>query len=517
MIQTDLPTLFLAALLLLIALFPTQGGSTHLVAAARANAWRVRARLSRIRSRVFRPPGAERLPVPESSWTQSPYAPEAALDHEAFNHETYNALRGDEFSGASEEAGTTDRLGLLCAALALFCGVPAGTALLAGSAVFLLQAPEEDVCPPAVALPALVFYALFPGVIGVLCLLPVLFWPGRRRPLLQLAGCFLAIGLALRITPAQPDLWLCGALLTMGALGIAALAVHPTPRAVGAFLPLRPMILLGLMQAATEAGLEASALAALAALVLDLALQTLGVLKPGWEGLLLPVPPLPGFLVLWLGLHSALGLATGAPGWTPGGLLLACLLGALSLAEGITLIPVLRGRRITVSFLLAAFFLPLLLGVLAFPLGVNLISPDMLHGFKWRSALWAFSGGDGALLALPLAWGVLAIFWVILFRPWRTVRVAGDQTASLVWPQPFLSILRQGTSVVPVLESKAVLQKLQKRFARRVLRRGLRVRAALAVVRPPISGARKRGWPDMGVSFWLLFLGLMLALAGWRA
>ncbi|TPW34947.1 hypothetical protein [Oecophyllibacter saccharovorans] len=490
MVHTDFPTYFLAVLLVAAALLV--GRPLPDLASVRGAGLTLGSlRASRLRAGLI-----------HKNLLQ-PQALSAVLQHKLAE-----VARWREDLGARLQVRLTlDRLGLLCVAAALLCGIPAGTVLFIGAAILLLHAPGEAFCRPAIAVPLLLVYALYPGIWGVLALLPVLFWPGGHRACGQVAGSFLAVGLAAHVHPAMPALWLCGSVVIMGALGLAALAVHPTPRAVAAFLPMRPMILLGLMQAATSAGLEASAQAALAALMLDLALQALGVLRPGWEGLLLPVPPLPGFLVLWLGLHAALGLATGTPDWTPGGLFLACLLGGLSLAEGLAVLSWLGGRPITLAFLIGAFLVPLGLVLLSVPAGHVLITPAETGSAGWQQAFWQIRGGDGALLAWPLGWGMLLAFWCFFVRPWRHHGAA----LGLRWPDLFSSgtVLSDGEAGDLVR-----LRLMQKRLARRAFRLALRLKKFLGLLQLQYALSEWR-WPSISVGFWMAFLGFMLALVEW--
>ncbi|MXV44768.1 hypothetical protein GS501_06925 [Saccharibacter sp. 17.LH.SD] len=394
-------------------------------------------------------------------------------------------------------------IALLVALVALIVGQTGVIALSLAVMMVLLGGKAGDVFLPFWGVPALVLYGLFPTTGGTVLILPVLLWPGQGReisPYQRCVGVILALGLASHVMPSHPVTWILGSGSVMLLLGIWAY-IKGWGALLSVILTLRPLLLLGIIEAAQQEGLDESAQAAVRALVLDLTLQVIGTLRPSWRSLSLPIPPLPGFLVMWLGMHAALGMATGTPGWTIAGVGLALILVGLSVVEGVRLIPALREPVKSKIFIVSAVVLPSL---------VFLASWAVLKQFgatfdrqSLGAILWFFPGGDGAVVAYPVLWVLLCFFWFLSTRR-SSRRVLGDIFIAASVP---LSE-KQSWGLWFAGERPHLMWQW-----RRWMVGGRGYWDVLA------GDVRRFNAPlsEVGLAFWLLFLGSVLAIIGLTA
>lgn len=191
----------------------------------------------------------------------------------------------------------------------------------------------------------------------------------------------------------------------------------------GRIIPLwRGLILLLVMEIARENGMGASAASAFEALVIDILLQFFAVICPASLILQFIAPPLPGFMVLWLGLHAILGLSSGDNGWSFAALVLLTGFTVLMVLDSVTLWPERhseqnRSYAASAGLVTLAMMLPSL-GVLAGTM-LDPLSMGRIFGLSWRQTgdiLLRFYGGDGAVLALPLIWVILLPLWLLTSR-----------------------------------------------------------------------------------------------------
>ncbi|MFT8325971.1 hypothetical protein [Gluconobacter oxydans] len=397
---------------------------------------------------------------------------------------------------------------LLCvAALAAVLGVsPAVQAVALG----VIAAQDREACPAVWSVPALLLSVLFPAqTFVVLAVLPVLFWSAlvRRPDGGQEGGAFSAVMGILGVSL----VWHAPAAVSVELVaGLGAAVIGLLGRSVlGACRPgdlglLRPVLLMVLVVAAQAEGLAVCARIALEATLLDLSLlvltAALGRVFPVLAVLRLPFPPLPGLVVLWLGIHAALGMAAGVEGWSVLGVAVALLLGLLGLSDILVVGRVFRawqGRVSGVSVLLVGAG-SLLLPALVF----GMVSP-VLHfvGGEWVWPVWRMGGGDGASLRLPAFVLTGAVLWCVLVRPWRIVGGI-VQTASTLLPA-LGNLLSVGDGLFE--EAPSLGWKM-----RCVIVAGRRRLRALGSVKTPVLPDLRQG----AVGLWLVLLGLVLAVLG---
>ena len=373
----------------------------------------------------------------------------------------------------------------------------------------MIAALDREACPAVWSVPALLLGVLFPAqTCVVLALLPVLFWsvlvrlrdgaPGGAFPAVM---AILAVSLVWHAPGSVPAELVAG--LGAGVIGLVVWSV------LGAFRPgdlglFRPVLLMVLVMAAQAEGLAVCSRIALEAALLDLSLlvltAALGVRFPVLAVLRLPFPPLPGLVVLWLGIHAALGMAAGVEGWSVLGVAVSLLLGLLSLSDILVVGRVLRawqGAVPGISVLLigaASLLLPALVFGMASP---------VLHfmGGEWVWPVWRTGGGDGAYLRLPVFVLTGAVLWCVLVRPWRVVGGVVLAASPLV---PALgNLLSAGDELFE--EAPSLGWKM-----RRVIVAGrLRFRAMKSVKAPVLPDLRQGA-----VGLWLVLLGLVLAVLG---
>ena len=406
------------------------------------------------------------------------------------------------------QPGRPGRAVVLClATLAAVLGLlPAVQAVALG----VIAAQDREACPAVWSVPALLLSALFPAqTFVVLAVLPVLFWSSlvRRSGGEQEGGSFPAVMGILGVSlvwhaPAAASAELVA--------GVGAAVIGLLGRSVlGACRPgdlglLRPVLLMVLVVAAQAEGLAVCARIALEATLLDLSLlvltAALGRVFPVLSVLRLPFPPLPGLVVLWLGIHAALGMAAGVEGWSVLGVAVALLLGLLGLSDILVVGRVFRawqGRVSGVSVLLVGAG-SLLLPALMF----GVVSP-VLHFMsgEWVWPVWRMGGGDGASLRLPAFVLTGAVLWCVLVRPWR---VAGGivQAASTLLPA-LGNLLSVGDGLFD--EAPSLGWKI-----RCVIVAGRRRFMAVRGVKAPVLPDLRQG----AVGLWLVLLALVLAVLG---
>lgn len=405
------------------------------------------------------------------------------------------------------QPGQAGRAVVLCvAALAAVLGLsPAVQAVALG----VIAAQDREACPAVWSVPALLLSVLFPArTFVVLAMLPVLFWSAlvRRPDGGQEGGTspavmgILGVSLVWHAPTAVPSELVAGlGAAVIGLLGRSVLgACRP-----GDLGLLRPVLLTVLVVAAQAEGLAVCARIALEATLLDLSLlvltAALGRAFPVLSVLRLPFPPLPGLVVLWLGIHAALGMAAGVEGWSVLGVAVALLLGLLGLSDILVVGQVFRawqGRVSGVCVLLvgAGSLLPALV--------FGMVSP-VLHfvGGEWVWPVWRMGGGDGASLRLLAFVLTGAVLWCVLVRPWRIVGGI-VQTASTLLPA-LGNLLSVGDGLFE--EAPSLGWKM-----RCVIVAGRRRLRALGGVKTPVLPDLRQG----AVGLWLVLLGLVLAVLG---
>ncbi|GEC59979.1 hypothetical protein GOX01_03100 [Gluconobacter oxydans] len=406
------------------------------------------------------------------------------------------------------QPGRAGRAVVLCvAALAAVLGLsPAVQAVALG----VIAAQDREACPAVWSVPALLLSVLFPAqTVVVLAVLPVLFWSAlvRRPDGGQEGGAFPAVMGVLGVSL----VWHAPAAVSAELVaGLGAAVIGLLGRSVlGACRPgdlglLRPVLLMVLVVAAQAEGLAVCARIALEATLLDLSLlvltAALGRVFPVLSVLRLPFPPLPGLVVLWLGIHAALGMAAGVEGWSVLGVGVALLLGLLGLSDILVVGRVFRawqGRVSGVSVLLVGAG-SLLLPALVF----GMLSP-VLHfvGGEWVWPVWRMGGGDGASLRLPAFVLTGAVLWCVLVRPWQIVGGI-VQTASMLLPA-LGNLLSVGDGLFE--EAPSLGWKM-----RCVIVEGRRRLRVLQGMKAPVLPDLRQG----AVGLWLMLLGLVLAVLG---
>nr|WP_294916413.1 hypothetical protein [uncultured Neokomagataea sp.] len=397
--------------------------------------------------------------------------------------------------------------------LLLLCVVGVGlltSPLLAALLLGIVTAFGASGAPPWWQVIALVLLVLLPGQVwGCVAVLPVLFWPwlvgekATTRAALSREGsvapCMAALA-ALVVWHGAASAPLCAVLLCCA---MAVLLVLRTVQGVvtdfAAAGMVRPALLVALAAAAQHEGLDTAGQGAIIAAVLDLAVQWLR----SWPvqslsvayALSAPFPPMPGFIVLWVGVHAALNLAAAASGWAVPAVFCALILGALAVLE---LWHVCRTPRQSdaVSMVEVGKAAGLLIGLTA---ALVLIQKYVLGGNGVPFA--SFGGGDGAFLRL----GSIALFLCLFY--WVIVRRGGGQTFlghGLVFPRGTIFSLRRYT--VPWAWRRYIV--VMRKVVRDVALLGGRGGARLSSVGPALrEGGASLGW-------WLVVLATILAVLG---
>lgn len=405
------------------------------------------------------------------------------------------------------QPGQAWRTAVLC--VAALAAVLALSPAVVAVAIGVIAALDREACPAVWSVPALLLGVLFPAqTCVVLALLPVLFWSVlvRRRDGAS-GGAFPAVMGVLGVSlvwhaPGSVAAELVAG-LGAGVVGLVGWSV------LGAFRPgdlglLRPALLMVLVMAAQAEGLAVCARIALEATLLDLSLlvltAALGVRFPVLAVLRLPFPPLPGLVVLWLGIHAALGMAAGVEGWSVLGVAVALLLGLLSLSDILVVGRVLRAWQGAVPGLSV-----LLIGAasLLLPALVFGVASPVLHfmGGEWVWPVWRMGGGDGAYLKLPAFVLTGAVLWCVLVRPWRVVGGIVQAASTLV---PALgNLLSAGDELFEEAPS------LGWKMRRVIVAARLRFSTVRGVKAPVLPDLRQGA-----VGLWLMLLGLVLAVLG---
>lgn len=379
-------------------------------------------------------------------------------------------------------------LGTVTHAGAAVCLVAVSLILLGGGMVFR----------PVWGVPALVGYGLFPADAGGLGVMATCLWAAGRaaegHEAARLVALILMLGLGHEMAALHPLDWMLG---TVGLVGLCLLAGMWSDRL---FLYrycrlVRPALLLGVMEVSRQQGMELGVEGAFFALLLDLVCQCLAVVWPRASFLLLPAPPLPGFIMGWVGLHTSLGLSSSTEGWTVMGCLLGVTIMGLSLGDGVLVLSqvssVLRdGKRWQwVWGLCLAVSLPSACGMVA----------DWLvgHGAGWFGWLYRLPGGDGSMMALPLFWLMLLLVWLCLFR-----RRKEESEGTLLEGQVELAGLQAYMQAAPVCPYS--LKRLLLRGKKQV--RGIHLSVTELLSLLPAQ--------ELGAVFWLVFLGSVLVVMG---
>ncbi|WP_231878143.1 hypothetical protein [Gluconobacter albidus] len=389
--------------------------------------------------------------------------------------------------------------------LAALAAVLALSPAVLAVALGVIAAQERDACPAVWSVPVLLLSVLFPAQTPVLLgLLPVLFWPAlvRRRD----GGCcavmsILGVSLVWHASDVVSAELVAGlGLCVLGLIGWSVLGAH-RPGNLGL---LRPVLLVVLVVAAQAEGLAVCARIALEATLLDLATlaltASLGLRFPMLAVLRLPFPPLPGLVVLWLGIHAALGLAAGVEGWSVLGVAVALLLGVLALSDLLVV-----GRQMSAGQVAVSGVSVLLLGAgsLLLPALVFGLTSPALHvvGGEWVWPVWSIGAGDGSHFRLMAFAMVGAVIWIVLVRPWRSI--GGIVQAASTLAPALARLLSSGDAL---FEESPSLGWSLRRF---IVSGRVRFRALKGMKAPVLPDLRQGA-----VGLWLVLLGLVLAVLG---
>lgn len=390
--------------------------------------------------------------------------------------------------------------GMVVAMLALALSPHAGTVSCL-VAIALILMGGGTAFQPVWGIPALIGYGLLPDGLGGLGLMAVCFWAAGRAEsdgAARLVALLLMLGLGRGMVALHPLWWVSGGAVLAGLCMMAG----PWPDRLSLYRYcrlVRPVFLLGVIEVSRQQGMLLGVEGALFALLLDLACQSLAVIWPRAALLLLPAPPLPGFVVGWVGLHAALGLSSSTEGWTVVGCLLGVAIMGLSCGDGLVVLgeaalPLWAGRRrLLVWVLLLAMGLPSVCGIVAGWLTG--------HGAAWAGWFYRLSGGDGSMMALPIFWAVLLLLWCCLSR-----RERGDvQDVDL----PLEDSERNGLDVLhDYMQAQPVRPRSLRRFLMQVQRqvRSLRLSVTELLSFAPVQEPES--------VFWLVFLGGVLVVMG---
>ncbi len=311
-------------------------------------------------------------------------------------------------------------LGFVVGGLALIIEHGESTAAACLSSLCLVFLGGGRVFNPIWGVPAVVLYGLFPFGVGSLALFAILLWGAGHRGLSsssRLAVLLVLLGLS-------HNFLMQHAMRGMAeAVGVTALCLLAGRWRDGGSLlhyctMVRPILLLGIVAASRQEGLDAGADAALFAVLLDISSQMVRAIWAGGTVLGAVLPPLPGFVVAWVGMHAALGMTSSTGGWTIAGCVLAVVILALSLGEGLLLIyerlvPLEKGWLRNGALCALAVSMPPVCGVL---MALFMGKGDLLPWWAW---LYRLPGGDGAVLELPVFWCGLCILWCLFSFGWR--------------------------------------------------------------------------------------------------
>ncbi|MCX5616668.1 hypothetical protein NQF87_06755 [Bombella sp. TMW 2.2559] len=386
-------------------------------------------------------------------------------------------------------------------ALLTLAVVPHAGAAACLMAVSLVLLGGGRVFQPVWGVPALVGYGLFPAEAGGLGVMAVCFWAAGRavgeREAARSVALILMLGLGHEMAARHPLDWM------LGVAGLVGLCLMAGMWADRLFLYrycrlVRPVLLLGVMEVSRQQGMELGVEGAFFALLLDLAGQCLAVVWPRASLLMLPAPPLPGFVVGWVGLHASLGLSSSTEGWTVMGCLLGVAIMGLSLGDGVLVLsqaaPALRDglRRHWAWGLCLAVILPPACGMAA----------DWLTGYGagWASWLYRLPGGDGSMMALPLFWGVMLPVWLCLSRRRRGSSEGG------------LFLEEEGETGLAGLQSYMQAAPVCPHSLKRLLMRGKRQARSVRLSATELLSLLPA--QELGAVFWLVFLGCVLVVMG---
>ncbi|PHI96206.1 hypothetical protein BG621_04350 [Parasaccharibacter apium] len=372
-------------------------------------------------------------------------------------------------------------LGLVGHAGAAACLVALALLFFGGGAAFR----------PIWGVPALLGYGLSPTGLGGLGLMALCLWAAGQAQMSrvgQVVAIVLLIGLGHGGASAHPLLWLGGS-VALVAIGLLVELGRDWEVLLRSCRLLRPLMLLGLMEISRQQGLSIGVETAFCALLLDVTCQTIAAIWPFAVCLSIPAPPLPGFVVGWMGLHTALGLSGGTEGWAVIGCILAIMVMGLSLGDGMVSLreaaSIQPCKRVEWGIgLIIAALLPSLCGFVT-----QWMPGEAGHRGAW---FYRLPGGDGSMIALPL-------FWLVVFVVWWGLSRGRVKT----WQSRIrMDVLAVGMQATP----------LRLRPIRRLLVRGQQqLRLLHSGGAACLSALPLR---DPGAAFWLVFLGGVLVVLG---
>lgn len=179
----------------------------------------------------------------------------------------------------------------------------------------------------------------------------------------------------------------------------------------------RPLFLMAFIKVASENSLNETIEAAYIALFMDILVRFLRVFSKSSLFFQALIPPFPGFLMLFLCLHTLLGLATISSLWMMLSFLMMCFFILLFLGE-MTFIASLSYRFSLLGYFFKKPF-SLWGGICAIPICGSLMSafltqslPDLGDIGAWGRKLCFVKAGDGATLSLPILWSVFLILFL---------------------------------------------------------------------------------------------------------
>ncbi|WP_068168967.1 hypothetical protein [Neokomagataea thailandica] len=380
--------------------------------------------------------------------------------------------------------------------------------LLGGVTVFGVSG-----APPWWRVISLIIFALLPGQVwGCAAVLPVVFWPwlaeekATTRAALSRGGSVppgMAGLAALLVWHSAASAPLCTVVLCcLMAVVLAMRTVQGVVTDVAAAGMVRPALLVALSAAAQHEGLDQTGQGAIMAAVLDLVVQWLRSWPVKYIGvasvLAAPFPPMPGFIVLWVGVHAALNLAAAASGWAVPAMLCALVLGVLAVLElwHVCRMPrqgdALSLREVRKAGGLLGALTVILVVIQKYGLGGN--------GLPFAS----LGGGDGAFLHI----GFIALFLSLFY--WILVRRGGGSVffgRGLVFPRGPIFPVRRGAVPWSWRRYLVVVRKVMRDVAFFGGRGGARLSAVGPALR---EGGASLGW-------WLVVLTIILAVLGAQA
>ncbi|MDF7673990.1 hypothetical protein PT277_07800 [Acetobacteraceae bacterium ESL0709] len=332
-------------------------------------------------------------------------------------------------------SGSFSLLTCCTACCSLFTVTPLLQSFWLGLYLTFLSLQKRCAPPLFYSVMALLLFGLYPAFWSVCLVIPLLFWPAPEGQLQDGetgVSCILAVGYGFKDAAIEPLYWFLGIVILSLMAALWILYKRPGRR-LFPFAQLcaltRVLLLVGLSQFALRNQLYDCMQATLCALVLDITCQVVSSWSVQWRSFALALPLLPGFVIVWFGLHAALSLAGPETSWTLLGFGLGLAIGLLSIAETVLVLVTLPSVRIDGSFMGMAALFSCLMPVLALSLAPQkeglLILPPFQEGFQavfhWLGS-WLTGENHLLFLAQPFLWLLWGVVWFCLVNPrmgWR--------------------------------------------------------------------------------------------------